>query len=169
MPSASPRSQPRSARAAVTGAAALALAACSSSAPPLPPGDLLAALALPTVEGDRLDVEPLRGRGVLVTFFSTSCGHCRAELPDAVAAAADAGAAALAVMVAGDVAQAGRMPGQDRLTAPVLLDDGALRRRLGIRAVPYTLVLGGDGRARRALLGAQGRQRLASALRPSSR
>lgn len=141
-------------------------AGCSRNRVEPPTGDILADLALPMVNGDVFDPKALYSRDVLVMFFSPSCGHCMREMPEAVAAAEKAGSAVLAVMVGGTVEQAERLAVADRLTAPVILDDGQLRRKYGIRAVPYTLVLGsGDGgRAERAFVGAQGQERLASAL-----
>lgn len=145
---------------------ALALSGCSRNRVEPPTGDILADLALPMVNGDVFDPKALYSRDVLVMFFSPSCGHCMREMPEAVAAAEKAGSAVLAVMVGGTVEEAERLAIADRLTAPVILDDGQLRRKYGIRAVPYTLVLGSDdgGRAERAFVGAQGQERLASAL-----
>jgi thiol:disulfide interchange protein len=51
-----------------------------------------------------------------------------------------------------------------RFPGVALLDDGALRTRYEIRGVPYTLVLGADGHARRALLGEQDEATLTDAL-----
>lgn len=146
---------------------ALALGACARNRIEPPEGDVLAALAKPMVNGAVFDPKALYSRDVLVMFFSPSCGHCMREMPDAVAAAEKSGSAILAVMVGGSVEQAQRLAVADRLTSPVILDDGELRRKYNIRAVPYTLVLGaGDGgRAERAFIGAQGQDRLASALR----
>ena len=45
-----------------------------------------------------------------------------------------------------------------------LIDDGTLRRKYGIRAVPYTVVLGPDGFATEQLRGGVGQDRLADAL-----
>jgi thiol-disulfide isomerase/thioredoxin len=142
-----------------------AAASCSRTRVEPPPGDILADLALPMVNGAVFDPKPLYPRDVLVMFFSPSCGHCMREMPEAVAAAEKAGSAVLAVMVGGSKKQVERLAIADRLTAPVILDDGQLRRKYGIRAVPYTLVLAAGGRAERAFVGAQGEERLASALR----
>jgi len=51
-----------------------------------------------------------------------------------------------------------------KLTAPVLVDDGTLRNRYAVNAVPYTLVLGPDGHATEAFRGAQDEATLRSAL-----
>jgi thiol-disulfide isomerase/thioredoxin len=131
-----------------------------------PQGDVLAELsALTMVDGNVFDPKALYDRDVLVMFFSPSCGHCMREMPDGVAAAEQAGTAVLAVMLNGGNDEAERLAFADRLTAPVLLDDGQIRRKYGIRAVPYTLVLNQGGKAERAFVGAQGQERLATALR----
>jgi thiol-disulfide isomerase/thioredoxin len=148
-------------------ALSIALVGCSRNRVAPPEGDILADLALPMVNGDVFDPKALYARDVLVMFFSPSCGHCMREMPEAVAAAEKSGSAVLAVMVGGTVEEAEKLAVADRLSAPVILDDGQLRRKYGIRAVPYTLVLGAknSGRAERAFVGAQGEERLASALR----
>lgn len=170
MPSAPAPTQPAKslALAALLTFGALATATlpgCGRNRVEPPAGDILADLALPMVNGAVFDPKPLYPRDVLVMFFSPTCGHCMREMPEAVAAAEQAGSAVLAVMVGGNVKQAERLAVADRLTAPVILDDGQLRRKYGIRAVPYTLVLAAGGRAERAFVGAQGQDRLASALR----
>jgi thiol-disulfide isomerase/thioredoxin len=144
---------------------ALVAAGCSRNRVEPPGGDILADLALPMVNGEVFDPAPHYGRDVLVMFFSPSCGHCMREMPEAVAAAEQAGGAILGVMVGGNVKQVEQLAFADKLSAPIILDDGQLRRKYGIRAVPYTLVLASGGRAARAFVGAQGQDRLASALR----
>lgn len=140
-------------------------ASCSRNRVEPPGGDILADLALPMVNGAVFDPAPLYPRDVLVMFFSPSCGHCMREMPEAVAAAEKSGSAILGVMVGGNVKQVEQLAFADKLSAPIILDDGQLRRKYGIRAVPYTLVLAAGGRADRAFVGAQGEDRLASALR----
>lgn len=149
----------------VTIASSLWLAACHGERARPPTGDILADLAMPTVAGTTFDPEPLYRRKVLVMFFSPMCGHCVKELPVAVAAAKQAGGAALAVMVSGSSEQAIQLDAVESLAAPVIIDDGRLRSRYAIAAVPYTLILDGDGHAQRAFVGAQGQERLARALR----
>jgi hypothetical protein len=46
----------------------------------------------------------------------------------------------------------------------VLVDDGTMRARYEIKAVPYTLILRGDGTASHAFKGEQGESTLAGAL-----
>jgi thiol-disulfide isomerase/thioredoxin len=162
MPSAPPRTQPPR---SLTLALALVLAAaCHDDSVAPPGGDVLAALALPTVAGTTFDPAPWYQQKVLVLFFSPTCSHCMKELPLAVAAAKRSGAAVLAVLVVGTGEQVAQMPAVDQLSAPVILDDGQLRKRYGIRAVPYTLVLSA-GLAKRAFLGEQTQDRLEDALR----
>jgi hypothetical protein len=49
-------------------------------------------------------------------------------------------------------------------TGPALVDDGQLVRGLQIKAVPWTLVLRGDGTAKKAWLGRQSYDTLRGAL-----
>ena len=51
------------------------------------------------------------------------------------------------------------------LRAPVLLDDGRLRRAFGVSQTPTTILLDDTGHAYDLFLGAVGRDRIASAVR----
>jgi thiol-disulfide isomerase/thioredoxin len=164
MPSAPAPTQPAK-RLSILFAAALATGACRREVARPPAGDILADLALPTVSGGTFDPEPWYQRDVLVLFFSPTCGHCLKEMPQAIAAANQTGGAVLGVMVSGSREQAVQIAAVENLSSPVIVDDGRLRAKYGIRAVPYTLVLGAGGLAKRAFVGAQGQEQLVDALR----
>jgi len=144
-------------------ALALTIAACKHEAPP-PGGDVAARLTVPTVAGPPFDPATLDGKPALVVFWRPGCPHCLAELPDALRAAKARGVTAVAVQVAGKP-EAGRVV-LDRVQwdGPALVDDGSLRDGLAIRAVPWTLVLRGDGTAAHAYVGRQSYDALSSAL-----
>jgi hypothetical protein len=61
----------------------------------------------------------------------------------------------VAVFIAGKKENATGVLEQAKFTAPAVLDDGSLKRRYGIRSVPYVLVLGPDGKAREQFVGEQ--------------
>lgn len=143
----------------------IALAACNrADEPPVPSGNVAARLTVPTMDGPAFDPQALGGKPSLVVFWRPSCPHCIAELPDAIRAAADRGANAVAVQVTGQPAQGKEALERAGWTGPILIDDGSLRADLKITAVPYTLVLRPDGTARRAFLGRQSYDTLSSAL-----
>lgn len=131
---------------------------------PGPEGDILETLRAPTVEGAAFDPLSLRGKPSLVLFVSPTCPHCVEELPAAQKVARDQGANVVAVFIVGKAENARGVLTHTKFEAPALIDDGSLRRRYGVRSVPYTLVLGPDGRAREQLHGAQGEARLADAI-----
>lgn len=132
--------------------AALAVVGCRKSLP-VPNGDVAASLTLPTTEDAPFDPASLKGKPTLVLFASPTCPHCIAELPIAQRAATAESANLVAVFVVGNKQHAASVTKHAGFTAPVLVDDGTLRTRYDIKAVPYMLVLGPDGRARSALRG----------------
>jgi thiol-disulfide isomerase/thioredoxin len=139
----------------------VALVGCKNELEP-PPGDVAAGLTLDTIDGEPFDPSTLRGKPAIVMFWRPGCQYCMNELPIVAKVARDKGAAAIAVMVTGNQEKAKEIAkGFDGI---VLVDDGTLRARYEIKAVPYTLVLRGDGTASHAFKGEQGESTLASAL-----
>jgi thiol-disulfide isomerase/thioredoxin len=154
-------------RAAALVAAALAGAGpgCGSASEPVPAGAIAVELALPTTAGTKFDPATLAGRPALVMFASPTCSYCASSLPIVQAAAAAEGVPALAVYIVGTAEAAAAAAARAGFTAPALVDErGALRRKYDITAVPYLVVLGGDGRARAAFRGEQREATLRAAL-----
>lgn len=147
----------------VLAVAIAALAACTKREP-VPGGDIVASLTSPTVQGPAFDPAVLRGKRSIVMFVSPTCQHCIEELPIAQKVAKENDANVVAVFIVGKAENAAGVLSHTRFEGPALIDDGTLRRKYGVRAVPYTLVVGADGHARTALRGAQGEARLEDAL-----
>lgn len=144
---------------------AILLASACKSGTPVPGGDITASLAIPTTTDTTFDPTTLKGKPTLVMFASPTCGHCMVELPSAQKAAAAENANMVAVFIVGNKKHASSVAKSKGLTGPVLVDeDGALRKKYNIRGVPYTVVLGTDGRAREAYRGEQGEETLREAL-----
>lgn len=140
------------------------LAACGASTP-VPQGDIAASLTVPALDPARpFDPRSLAGKPSLVMFVSPYCTHCLAELPRAQHAASEAGANIAVVFVVGKRENAAAFVKQARYVGPALFDDGTLKTAYDIRQVPYTLVLGSDGRARDAFLGEQSEDALLAAI-----
>jgi thiol-disulfide isomerase/thioredoxin len=145
---------------------ALAISGCRKKGTELPADDFIAALRpLPTADDSVFDPGTLRGKPTLVLFASPTCGHCMVELPVAEKAAAAADANMVAVFVVGNKQHAASVKKSKGLTSPVLVDEaGELRKKYEIKGVPYTIVLGPDGRAIEAYRGEQGETVLREAL-----
>lgn len=144
-------------------ALAICFAGCKKREPG-PKGDIIASLTAPTVSGTPFDPATLRGKPSLVMFVSPTCPHCVEELPIAQQVARANNANVVAVFIVGKAENAKGVLEHTKFDSPALIDDGTLRKRYGVRAVPYTLVLGADGHARQALRGAQGSDALEEAL-----
>ena len=144
----------------------ISAAACRTKGTEMPADDFIAALRpLPTADDSLFDPGTLRGKPTLVLFASPTCGHCMVELPVAEKAAAAENANMVAVFVVGNKKHAAAVKKSKNLVSPVLVDeDGALRAKYNIKGVPYTIVLGADGRAIEAFRGEQGEEVLREAL-----
>lgn len=144
----------------------LAISGCRAKGTAVPADDLIAALRpLPTADDSAFDPGSLRGKPTLLVFASPTCGHCMSELPAAEKAAAAEKANMVAVFIVGNKQHASAVKKSKGLTSPVLVDDsGELRKKYDIKGVPYTVVLGPDGRAIESYRGAQGEEVLRDAL-----
>lgn len=158
-----PRRSTQLLRGVAIGLALVALVACRRREA-APEGDILATLDAPTLDGGKFDAQVLKGKPTLLMFVSPTCPHCLDEIPIADRVAKSNNANAVAVFIAGKAENAKGVVEHTKFAGSVLIDDGSLRRRYGIRAVPYTLVLGADGHAREAIRGAQGADVLEDAL-----
>jgi thiol-disulfide isomerase/thioredoxin len=136
-------------------AVALAIAGCKRNDTPIPEGDIAATLALPSVGAHSFDPASLKGKPALVMFVTPTCPHCLVTIPRGAAAAQAQGANVVAVFVAGTKANAEGVVSHAKFPGTALVDDGTLRRKYNIRGVPYSLVLGPDGKAREAFAGEQ--------------
>lgn len=128
---------------------------------PAAPGDLLPALTLPDLEGNRVDLRSLaQGRPLLINVWASWCGPCVEEMPALDRFAAAQGAEGVQVLgLALDTAQGvraflQRTPVRYRLVleqpgpsdASVWLGNGA-----GV--LPYSVLVGADGRVLRQKTG----------------
>ena len=146
--------------------AALAISGCRNKGLSPPEGDILAAIgALPTADDTAFDAQSLRGKPTLVLFASPTCHYCMNELPIAEKAAKAEQANLVAVFIVGAKKHAASVKKSKKMAAPFLVDEGGtLRDQYKIKGVPYTVVLGADGKARTAFRGEQDESTLRDAL-----
>lgn len=132
--------------------AALGLAACSGD-PHAPEA------SFSTLAGERLSTEQLRGKVVLVNFWSTSCVSCVREMPKMVETwrkFAPRGYEVVAVAMSYDApAQVAEFARSRALPFKVALDStGALARSFGdVRATPMSFLIDRQGRIVKRYLG----------------
>lgn len=120
-----------------------------------PPGNVAAKLAIPTADGPVFDPATLAGKPTVVVFWRPGCPHCRDELPLVRKACKAKGCNAVAVQVAEDPAFGKRTLDKVAWEGIALIDDGSVRKSLGVDKVPWTLMLRPDGTAAKAYVGAQ--------------
>ncbi|HVV88600.1 MAG TPA: TlpA disulfide reductase family protein [Kofleriaceae bacterium] len=150
--------------AALVLAIALPLAPACRREPEPPAGNIAERLTIPTRADAAFDPSTLGGKPALVVFWRPGCPYCRAELPNAMKAAADRGVTAVAVQISeGKTAGTKVLEGLGWKGVD-LVDDGTLRTAFKVSQVPWTLVLRSDGTAARAFIGRQSYDTLAGAL-----
>ncbi|MGQ9682583.1 MAG: TlpA family protein disulfide reductase [Anaerolineae bacterium] len=110
------------------------------------------------------------GQVVLLNFWATWCGPCRAELPDLVQAQKTYGSHGFTVVAVnlGEPRERVRaFAEQHGITFPVLLDGyGTTDSKFMTRAIPTSVVLDRDGVVRKIVMGSLDGDSLASLIEP---
>ncbi len=133
---------------------------------PVRPGKTAQDFDMPTLSGDRVRLSDLRGRPVLLVFWSVYCGVCHRELrflehyrkkhPELTVLAVHAGSASRSE-IRERVAELG-------IQMPVLLDSGAVAAAYGVHQVPRLVLVGPSGKVARIWVGFTGAGDLDEAL-----
>jgi peroxiredoxin len=104
------------------------------------------ALAARTIEDEAVDLAALRGEPVIVHFFATWCGVCKAEEHNIKAVAEDHPMIAIATQ-SGGVPAVAQYADENGLAMPLLIDpQGQLADEWGVGSFPTTFVIDPDGR-----------------------
>ncbi len=142
-----------------------------------PPKQRLAApdFSLATPNGGTLRLSDFRGKLVFLNFWATFCAPCREEIPALQKlwnAYRNAGLVMLAVAADRDKPAVTAFIESADVNFPVLLDnDGEVRRRYEVQALPTSYLIGADGRFLGRIIGprdwnAEGYRQLLMSLLP---
>lgn len=123
------------------------------------PGFVAPAIALPQANGETLALSALHGQVVIVNFWASWCGPCRAEMPTLeklYQAERERGLTILAVnsTVQDDKGAVAAMQREFGLSFPIVFDrDGETGQRYGIRMLPTTFIVDRTGVIREVFFG----------------
>ena len=114
--------------------------------------------SLPDLEGNQVALSDFRGRNVLLNFWASWCGPCRAEIPHLVKFREefhDQGFEILAVNMRESPYRVSQFAEQNKLRFPVVLDrTGMVSAAYFVRAIPTNILLDDEGVIRTVHYGA---------------
>ena len=126
--------------------------------------------ALTKLEGQQLRLSELRGRVVMLNFWATWCGPCRAEIPELNAMQKDLKDQGLTIIgVSWDDTVEGIREFQQELPQDytILMNGEGVQSLFGgIPSLPTTYLIDRDGRIRQKIIGARGRPVFEAAIKP---
>jgi len=154
--------------------AGLLLAGCSNESPPPPAsqppgsapdetaapetGNLAPDFQLQTLDGQTFSLSGVRGKPVLLNFWTTWCGPCRFEMPflqEIYDEYSDKGLALITVDIGESKSDVENFLQREGLSLPALLDSQAEVARLyRVAAIPTTFFIDKDGIIRGRQIGA---------------
>jgi thiol-disulfide isomerase/thioredoxin len=120
----------------------------------------------PLLAGGRFRLAEAHGSPVVLVFWASWCKPCRGELPGverlARRLASEPGhrTRLVAVNTEGDRDAAAEGARELGLTMPIVLDDGSASGLYHVRSIPYTVLVGPDGKVARTLRGVRSEDEL---------
>ena len=142
---------------AITISTTLIISGCSTSCPEI--GNKAPDFTLPTVEGENLSLNEFEGNIIMLNFWATWCGPCKAEMPhfqDVYNDRSNQGLVLLSIDIGENVSTVKTFVDNEGLTFPVLLDSQAkvAEQYCLPQALPQTLFIDKEGIIRARKIGA---------------
>ena len=123
-----------------------------------------------TADGKTIDLAKMHGKVVIVNFWATWCGPCRAEIPDFLSVYAEKKAQGLEIIGVsldeGGWAEVTPYVQRSKITYPIVIGDRSTARTWGgIQAIPTTFIIDKEGNVVDSHVGMMSKAQLLSKLK----
>lgn len=110
-------------------------------------------IAFTALDGREVDLAKMKNKVVLVDFWATWCGPCKAEMPNVIATYGkykEKGFEIVGISLDEDKAEVEKYVGEQKMTWPQYFDgkgwENKIAREYGISSIPATFLIGKDGK-----------------------
>lgn len=101
---------------------------------------------LKTLEGEMVSLKDFRGKTVVLNFWATWCGPCKAEIPTfSEFAEENPNIPVLGIAVNSSYRDLQRMSKQLNMKYPILIADAQVQKNYKVRDLPTTVIVGPEG------------------------